>query len=310
MAQKVIVVADPGIDGAFAIALALADPSLEVLGLAATPGNVPAEQATKNVQILIEQLDPPRWPRLGAALPVTYETDGTALHGPTGLGSTAFPCAPLHHPHPSDKLLIDLIRQHPKEVTVVVMGPLTTVARAFDRDPELRNQIHRLICLGGSWHEPGNASPVAEFHFFCDPEAARAVLRSGVPLTLIPLDASRKVLFSPSDLFELPAPDSRTCRFLRKVVPFGIGATANLYGIEGFHLKDVLGIVALVLPSALSVKPSSVDVEVRGELTRGMSVVEARWSRQGAANVDLVVGVDVAAVRRYIETTLLRTDDD
>jgi inosine-uridine nucleoside N-ribohydrolase len=123
---------------------------------------------------------------------------------------------------------------------------------------------------------------------------------------LLPLDASRKLLFSPRDLLELPAPEAPTCRFLRKIVPFAIGATANLYGIEGFHLKDVLGIVALVLPSALTVKPYPVDVETRGELTRGMSVVDARWNRKSANNVDLVVGVDAPAVRKYIDATLRR----
>src|SRR5262245_22445026 len=99
MAHKVVMICDPGIDGAFAVALALHDPALELLGLAATAGNIPAEQATKNIHILVEQMDPPRWPRLGAALPVEYDTDGTRLHGPEGLGSTSFPCVRLHHPH-------------------------------------------------------------------------------------------------------------------------------------------------------------------------------------------------------------------
>src|SRR5271155_610152 len=105
MAHKVVVIADPGVDGAFAVALALFDPNVEVLGLAATAGNVTAEQATRNVQTLVEQLDPPRWPRLGAALPVEYDMDGTRLHGPNGLGGVSFPCAELHHLHPSDKLI-------------------------------------------------------------------------------------------------------------------------------------------------------------------------------------------------------------
>src|SRR5947209_13096950 len=137
MVRKIVLVADPGIDAAFAIALALHDPEINVLGLAATAGNVNAEQATKNVQILIEQIDPPRWPRLGAALPVEYDIDGTRLHGPGGLGGASFPCAQLHHQHSSDKLVVDLVRQHPGEVTVVNLGPLTVLARAFDRDPEL-----------------------------------------------------------------------------------------------------------------------------------------------------------------------------
>src|SRR5262245_2219478 len=97
MAQKVILIADPGIDTSYAVALALSDPALDVVGLLATAGNVSAEQATQNVHILIEQIDPTRWPRLGASPPVAYDLDGTRLHGPGGLGGVTFPCARLHH---------------------------------------------------------------------------------------------------------------------------------------------------------------------------------------------------------------------
>jgi inosine-uridine nucleoside N-ribohydrolase len=307
MIRKVIIVADPGIDGAFAVTLALFDPELDVLGIIASAGNVSAEQATMNVQTLVEHADPPRWPRLGAALPAAYETDGTRLHGPTGLGARTFPCAQLHHMHSGDKLLIDLIRQHVGDVTVVALGPLTVLARAFDRDPELPSLIQRLVCVGGAWHEPGNASPVAEFHFFCDPPGARQVLKSGVPLTLIPLDVTRKLVLSPTDLLELPAADSSACQFLREIVPHGIRMTSNLYGIEGFHLKDVLGIVAVSRPGLITTKPMAVDVETRGELTRGMIVVDARPEQKTNANVDLATGADLTSAREYIHDMLAKT---
>lgn len=307
MAQKVILVADPGIDGAFAIALALHDPSLEVIGLAATAGNVPWEQATRNVQILVEQIDPPRWPRLGSALAVEYDVDGRRLHGPQGLGAESFPCAQLHHTLAGDKLLVDLVRQYPKEVAVVVMGPLTVVARALDRDVDFSSLVQRIISIGGAWREPGNASATAEFHFYCDPLAARQVLKCGAPMTLIPLDVSRQILFSPSDLLELPAPESRTCRFLRRIVPYGIGATSNAFGIEGFHLEDVIGIVALSRAEAVVTRPATVDVETRGELTRGMTVVDSRPQSKEEPNVDLAFKVDVGSVKKYMESVLSLT---
>ncbi len=166
MAQPIIIIGDPGIDGAFAIALAMQDPDLEVVGLAATPGNIDAQQATKNVHIILDQIDPRRWPRLGAAPAVEYEQDGISLHGPGGLGGVNFPVAELHHPPASDKLVVELARQYPREVTIVCLGPLTVLAQALDRDPELPKLAKRIICLGGAWHEPGNASAVAEFHFY------------------------------------------------------------------------------------------------------------------------------------------------
>jgi inosine-uridine nucleoside N-ribohydrolase len=304
MAHKVILVTDPGIDGACAVALALLDPELDVIGLAATAGNVTAQQATRNVQILIEQMDPPRWPRIGAALPTEYDTDGTRLHGPGGLGGVDFPCAQLHHPHPADKLISDLVRLHPKEVAVIILGPATVFARALDRDPELVSLVERIIMVGGSWHEPGDASAVAEFHFYCDPPAARQVLRCGAPLTVLPLDVTHKALLSPAELLQLPGRETPTGRFLGQIVPHLIAPTASLYGVEGVYLQDVLGLVALRHRGAVSTRTVAADVETRGELTRGMSVIDVRWSAVAKPNVELAVGVDIQTVRQYLHQTL------
>ena len=304
MSQKVAIVCDPGIDGAFAVALALHDPELDVVGLLASAGNVPAERATQNVHILVEHLDPPRLPRVGAAPAVEYDLDGTQLHGQTGLGGVDFPCAPLHHVVPREKLLANLATQFPRELTLICLGPLTVVARALDINPDLPALLKRVVCVGGTLHEPGNAGPVTEFHFACDPAAARQVVNCGAPVTLVPLDLSRKVLFSPTDLLGMPTDGSAACRFLRQIVPFGIAATSNTYGIEGFHLKDVLGVVAAGLPDALQTRHMRVDVETRGELTRGMAVFDERPWSQAKPNVDLVYEADTAAVRRYLNRVL------
>ncbi len=304
MSHKVALLCDPGIDGAFAVALALHDPELEVRGLLATAGNVSAEHATKNIHILVDHLDPPRLPRLGAAPNVEYPTDGRTLHGPSGLGGTDFPCAPLHHLPPSEKLLADVVRQHPREVTLICMGPLTVVSRAIDLYPELPAQLKRIVCVGGTYHEPGNAGPVSEFHFYCDPPAARRVIQCDSPVTLIPLDLMRKVLFSPSDLLAVPSDGSPACRFLRQIVPFGIAATSNLYGIEGFHLKDVLGVIAVAMPGLIHTRHMRVDVETRGELTRGMTVFDQRPWEHAKPNVDVALEVDTAEVRKYVTRIL------
>jgi inosine-uridine nucleoside N-ribohydrolase len=297
---------EAGRDSAFAVALALLDPDLEVVGLVASAGNIPADRATQNVHLLINAIDPPRWPRLGAALPVEYELDGTKLHGPDGLGNIELPPISLHQPTPGDKTIVELVRLYPHEVTVIVLGPATLLAAAFDRDPELPALIERIVILGGAWRVPGNATATAEFHFYCDPPAARQLLRAGAPVTLIPLDAARKLVFSPTDLLELPAPESATCQFLRKIVPYGIRASSNLYGIEGFHLKDVLGVAAVALPAKFTLEPAHVDVELRGELTRGMTVIDSRPTPVGPPNVDLVTGVDIVGVRDYIHRILAR----
>lgn len=304
MATKAILLADPGIDTAFAIALAFQDPNLEVLGLLATAGNVSAEQATQNCLILNDQLDPPRWPRIGAALPIEYPMDGTSLHGHGGLGGIRFPTIKLHSPITSDRLLVELAKQHPKEAALIVLGPLTTAAVALDRHPELASLLDRIICVGGTWREHGNAGPVSEFHFALDAEAARAVLHAKVPVMVIPLDVTRRLILSPTDLLSHPDPESKVCTFLRKIVAQGIRSTANSFGIEGFHLKDVLGVAALARPQAFSTRSVSADIETQGELTKGMLVVDTRPNADARANVDLAIDVDITIVREYFAETL------
>jgi inosine-uridine nucleoside N-ribohydrolase len=304
MARKVVIVADPGIDTAFAVALALADPALDVVGLLPTAGNVSAEQATANVHTLVDVLDPPRWPKLAAALPARYEIDGTALHGPGGLGGVSFPTATRHTLHPADKVLVELAHEHPRQVTLVCLGPLTTLATALDRDPGLPAVLSETVIVGGCWKQPGNAGPAAEFHFYLDPDAAKRVLHAELNPVIVPLDVTRKLIFSPSDLLELPNPDSRTCQFLRQIVPAGIRASSNLYGIEGFHLKDVLGVAVVAIPTCLTTEAQYADVEARGDLTRGMLVVDVRPTPAGRPNARIATGVEVPPVRAYIDRTL------
>lgn len=304
MAKKVILIADPGIDTAFAVALALHDPGLDVLALIPTAGNVTAERATINCHVLIDLLDPPKWPRLASALPVRYESDGAALHGPHGFGDLVLEVALRNPPPPADKVLIDLVREHPREVTVIVLGPCTTLAAAFARDAELAGLVERVVAVGGAYREPGNVAPAAEFHVWLDPEAARAVVHADCHPALIPLDVTRKLVLSPSELLELPNPQSRTCKFLRQVVPYALRASASLYGIEGFHLKDVLGIAAVALPGCVSTQPKCVDVETKGELTRGMTVVDDRRTPGGPPNVQLGMGAAIGEIRQYVEKVL------
>jgi inosine-uridine nucleoside N-ribohydrolase len=162
--------------------------------------------------------------------------------------------------------------------------------------------------VGGCWHDAGDMAPQVEFHMACDPFSARQVLRSGIPVTLLPLDVTRQVVFSPTDLLQLQVDHSPACAMLRQILPHGIQATESLYGTEGVYLQDVLGVVALAQPGAMQLKPMVCDVETRGELTRGMTVFDTRWGSSGKANIDMAVEVDVAAVRRYISRVLYGND--
>ena len=121
---------------------------------------------------------------------------------------------------------------------------------------------------------------------------------------LIPLDVTRQLILSPSEIFDLPNPTSKTCTFLRQIVPFALRASMSQYGIEGLHLKDVLGVAAVALPGSITTALKYVEIETKGEFTRGMSVVDDRRNPGGPANVQLGIAAAIGEIRQYIDRTL------
>ncbi|HEY2760844.1 MAG TPA: nucleoside hydrolase [Pirellulales bacterium] len=307
MPRKVIIDTDPGIDDALAITMALFDPTLEVLALTATGGNVFPGQASRNVQTIVEQLDPPRWPRIGVApednpLPV----DGRLLHGQNGLGNVEFPFAGLANNHPAEKVLCDEVRAAPEEITVVCLGPLTNIARAMQRDSEFCSLVGRLVIAGGTLNTPGRLSPVADFNFLCDPLSARRVLKSSATKTLIPLDVSSELTFNFDFLAQLPAESTRAGRFLRQILPFAYRAQRQVLAQEHITMHDVASLIAVTNPELFETEMLSGDVETEGELTNGMVVFDRRKEsiREGRPNLDVALKVDATAMRDCVLRSL------
>jgi inosine-uridine nucleoside N-ribohydrolase len=298
MARKVILDVDPGIDDAVAMALALFDPRLEVVAVTAVAGNVAAEQATRNVQAIVEQLDPPRLPRIGAAMHPERDplVDSRHVFGADGLGNADFAVAELHHVHPSDKVIADEIRKAPESVTIVALGPLTNIATVFRRDPSLAEQVGQLIIMGGTLHGPGNITPAAEFNIYCDPVAARDVFRSKTTKTLIPLDITSQVVMTFDLLDQLPDELTPVGGLLRRVLPYSFRSHRQLFGLEGTYLHDPVALMALVEPNLFETERLAGDVEVQGELTLGTTIFDRRLAPQWRPNVDVATSVDIAGV--------------
>jgi inosine-uridine nucleoside N-ribohydrolase len=306
MPRKVILDVDPGIDDAVAIAMALFDPRLEVVAITAVAGNVSAEQATRNVQALVEQLDPPRWPRIGAAVEPERSpaVDCRELFGSDGLGNAQFQVAELHHQHVSEKVLADEIRAAPDAVTIVALGPLTNIAQLLRRDPSLAGQIGHLVIMGGTLKAPGNVTPAAEFNIYCDPQAAREVFRSRTTKTLVPLDVTSQVLLTYNHLDQLPDESSKVGRLLRRILPFTFRTHRQLLGLEGIHLHDAVALLAAISPELFTTQRLAGDVETTGELTSGATVFDRRGAPQWRANMDVAVEIDAAAVTDSIMRSL------
>ena len=302
MAKKILLDVDPGIDDAVALCLALFDPQLEVVAVTAVGGNVGPEQATRNVQAVIEQLDPPRWPRIGVAtMPeMGLPTRDVQLHGADGLGNANFQVSELQHRHPSEKVICDEIRAAPGELTIVALGPQTNLARAFARDPGVVELLGQIVMMGGTLRGAGNATPAAEFNVYCDPEAARAVFRSAATKTLVPIDVTSEVTFGYDLLDQLPDEDTRAGRFLRRVLPFLFRSYRQELGYESIRLNDATALAAALHPEWFDVELAAADVELSGELTTGATVFDRRRNRQWRTNLAVATKVDVAAARDYI----------
>lgn len=298
MARKVILDVDPGIDDAVAIALALFDPRLEVVAITAVAGNVSAEQATRNVQAIVEQLDPPRLPRIGAAVRPERDpqVDSRHVFGADGLGNSDFPVAELHHVHPSDKVITDEIRQAPDSVTIVALGPLTNLATVFRRDPSLAEQVGQLIIMGGTCFGPGNVTPAAEFNLYCDPAAARNIFRSKTTKTLVPLDITSQVVMTFDLLDQLPDESTPVGSLLRRILPYSFRAHRQLFGLEGTYLHDPVALMALLEPALFQTERMAGDVEVQGEITMGATIFDRRPAAQWRPNIDVATAVDSAGV--------------
>ncbi|MDA1041422.1 MAG: nucleoside hydrolase [Planctomycetota bacterium] len=306
MPRKVIIDCDPGIDDAVALTMALFDPRLEVLAVTACGGNVPADQATGNLQSLVKLLDPPRLPRIGvAAADGLLPARPFSLHGSDGLGGLNLPHANLHGAHSAEKVIWETLRAHPREVTIIALGPLSNLSRALTRDPAVAELIHRLVVGGGTIHGNGNASAVADFNFFCDPHAARHVILEPVAKTLVPLETSGQVIFGFDILDELPDESSRAGMILRRMLPHLFRAHRQILGSEGIVMHDVVTLVAALNPELFERTSVVADVETTGDLTTGMLVIDRRQTKTARPNADLLVGCDAAAVADCVLRSLV-----
>lgn len=302
MARKVIIDCDPGIDDAVAICMALFDPRLEVLAITACAGKISAQQSTRNVQAVVECLDPPRLPRIGAA---SAQAGGSTLearhlNGENGLANLQFEVSQLQNQLSSEKLISDVVRAMPNEVTIICLGPLTNIHNAFQRDPQLPEMVDQLIIMGGSVNGVGNVTPVAEFNCYADPAAAKSVFASRTTQTLIPLDVTRKLKLTLEFMQELPDAESRTGSLLGKILPFLFRSYHQRLGQESIHLHDAVALSAAVHPELFTMKRMEADVETQGHLTLGMTVFDRRPNRSQQANMEVAVDVEETAVRDAI----------
>jgi purine nucleosidase len=294
--QRVIIDTDPGQDDAVAILLALASPEIEVLGITTVAGNVPLALTTKNALKVVELAGRTDvGVHAGAAAPLVRRlVTAEEVHGKTGLDGPDLPEPVTGHrdAHGVD-FIVEILRAEPAgSVTLCTLGPLTNVALAFAKAPEVRARVARIVGMGGGWSEGGNTTPAAEFNIFADPHAAQAVFQAGVPLVLHPLDVTHKARTRRDRVEAIRGLGTRVGDAVAAMLEFYERHDERKYGTDGGPLHDPNVIAWLLRPEIYEGRDVNVEVETGSELTMGQTVVDWWGVTRRPKNVHFVREID------------------
>ena len=275
--QHLLIDTDAGVDDALAILYALRSPHVRVEAITTVAGNVEVELCTRNVEYVLDvaRIAPKPVVAQGAHRPLKLNlVTAPEVHGNDGLGNIR--AVSPHQTGRASPDAINCIRRvlelHGKDLIIVALGPLTNIARVWQKYPQLLRRVGRIVTMGGAFGVPGNTGPVAEFNYFVDPDAADTVLNSGLPITVVPLDVTEQVVITKQDLANLGRfHPSRVLSFVRKCVGPYMRYHLQTLGFEGGYLHDPMAMAIAVDPSLARFASARIRVERREGLARGMT---------------------------------------
>lgn len=308
--RKIIIDTDPGQDDAVAILLALASPELEILGLTAVAGNVPLALTERNARMICELAGQSQIKVFaGCAAPLARPlVTAEHVHGKTGLDGITLPAPtmPLSPVHAVDFLIETLRSQPAGSVTLCPLGPLTNIATALQRAPDIAPRIAEIVLMGGAYFEVGNITPTAEFNIYVDPEAAQIVFGAGVPLVVLPLDVTHKALTSRARVEAFRALATPVGQAVAAWTDFFERFDMAKYGSQGAPLHDPCVIAYLLRPDLFTGRHINVEIETEGRFTTGMTVADWWGVSDRPANALFIGGVDDAGFFDLLTQRLAR----
>jgi len=289
----VILDVDPGHDDAVAIMLACGAPGLDLLAVTTVAGNVPLEKTTRNalrILSLIGHTDVPV--AAGASSPLRRALHTAEdIHGESGLDGPEI-ADPSFEPdeRSATELIADTLQEAPEPVTLIPTGPLTNVATFLREHPELKSRIARITLMGGSIGL-GNTTPAAEFNVYVDPEAAREVFESGLPVIMSGLDVTHQADAGSAEREALRSL-GRVGGVVAELMEFFAATYERTFGFKTSPLHDPVAVAAVMEPSLLKTRPMRVDVECESELTRGETVCDFYGITGKTPNAEVGVELD------------------
>jgi purine nucleosidase len=290
---KVILDTDPGIDDALAFILLKAMPEISLQAITVTHGNTSVEKCTTNALKLVELLGMRDIPvAMGATEPLVKTLSvAEETHGDTGLGHAVLPDPTIKISESNAaNLIIDIVNANPGEITILCIGPVTNLALALLKEPSLRKKIKNVVSMAGTIHYPGNATPSSEYNVFCD-----ILLRSGIDLTIVPLDVTYQCLFTKAHVERLAGAREDIRNFIDRSTAFYMEFHAEYQGIQGCAINDPLAAAILVKPDLVKMRDYYVDIELRGEFTTAKISADHFNASDMSPNAKVAMEVDVDA---------------
>lgn len=310
MKKKVIIDCDVGVDDALALILAFRSPELEVKAVTGVSGNVPLDTVFINIRKVLSLIQPGQRPLIarGADRPLKGKpVYAHSVHGADGLGGAKIDRGEGGEwgqifPGPAHELITGMARQHPGELTLIAIGPLTNIALSLQKDLEGMRKLKEVVIMGGAVRTKGNITPRAEFNIFVDPLSAKTVFHAGLPITLVPLDVTHQVFLNPQLLKERAKPINNSFwRFVIEAIDYELAQHRFRQGVEKFHLHDPLTVGVVIDPDLVEKEEIAIQVETQeGECWGQTKEIS------GDQKVEVCFGVDSP---KFLELFLSRVED-
>jgi len=295
--QHVIIDCDPGHDDAIALLLASRSDDIKIVGVTTVAGNSELENTTRNARKILDYADVHDVPvYAGCSRPMMrplFRLTGAIIHGEDGLGGPSIPdpVTPIEQEHGVD-FIIRALRESDEKITLVPVGPLTNIAMALVKAPDIKEKIEKIVIMGGAVIDAGNITSAAEFNIYVDPEAAKIVFNSGCNIYLNTLDVSMKAVFHEADIENLRAQGDKVSDIVAQLLDFFAATHVEHFGFKACPIHDALCIGILIDESLIEFQKVHLDVSVNDPLTLGETVADLWGITGNAPNCHISMKVD------------------